>query len=74
MEPILREDGSVLVHLTNGTELCFVPSEPGRFRLVLDDPRGAHYSLGLAGADVRAIREATGMLTLQGLWAVGDAA
>jgi hypothetical protein len=57
MEPILHEDGSVQVRLTNGTEVTFVATEPGRRCIVFDDPNGAHISLPATVEDLSALRE-----------------
>lgn len=74
MDPIFTENGSVQVRLSTGVEITFVPTG-GFYRIHINDPRGAHYSLpGASGEDVRAIREATGMLALRNLLSVGEAA
>jgi hypothetical protein len=75
MDPIFTENGSVQVRLSTGADLTFVPTTPGFYSIHVNDPAGAHYSLpAVTGGDVRAIREATGMLVLKGLRAVEQAA
>lgn len=73
-DPIFTENGSVQVRLDTGVEITFVPTGDSFYRISVDDPAGAHYSLPATGEDVRAIREATGMLALRNLLSVGEAA
>jgi hypothetical protein len=73
-DPIFTENGSVQVRLDTGVEITFAPTGDGFYRISVDDPTGAHYSLPATGEDVRAIREATGMLALRNLLSVGEAA
>jgi hypothetical protein len=74
MDPIFTENGSVQVRLSR-VEITFVPTGEGFYSIHINDPRGAYYSLpSVTGEDVRAIREATGMLVLRNLRSVGEAA
>jgi hypothetical protein len=72
-DPIFTENGSVQVRLDTGVEITFAPTGDGFYRISVDDPTGAHYSVPATGEDMRAIRDATGMLTYNALKAAGRA-